>query len=298
MTKKTAFCIILLLLATITVLLISCQKNENAISGKEGIIKATDAIVRSYGKYDNYTQFVSKEDLSWLERYNHMGNSIVSHMGSDDLVMDIHFSAKDFRARNYPYEIYAIFECWLVLMETDEYLNFPAITCGYGYGGLFDYDSWTIIVTRDEFEHFYKRVDDKKKPQSDIAYEMSELWIDERHYNRAGLKFDEEDEYRDRLSTQWKKSLRSTDDKFQLYNGIDSLTVEAVDYNAGIEKELMKNIEENYFYCAWDEKNNIWAYGENSGLLLYRYNGENDWTLSEITHEDEIPYPFFAWETH
>ena len=285
MKKRYAVFIILTLLITST--LIACDKNGSIGVEEIAITKTTDKIVKTYGKRSSDTQLLRKESLSWLEDSSNVGCSVVSKMKPNDFVLDISYTPKNVEGREKPDEIYAMFDCWLELREKKEKINVVAITCNYNYGGLFDYDSWTIIIPYNEFAHLQHEINVTKTTQTDIAHELGDLWIKRHYYNRNGLIFDDNNKDRELVITPWRNSQISLDKEFVAHYdyGENKLSIRKINYYKGVSSShtvwSMQMNESGYLYGVWDNKNNIWVCGEKTGLKLLEYNGVDDWTLTE-----------------
>jgi hypothetical protein len=257
-------------------------------------------ILRKYGKYTSHCSVAKKEKLDWCIKTTNENRQNLSNMGSNDVVMDLSF--KGWWGLNYskPIELYSIFESFLYLKDRALPYNVVAVVCISQSGKWFDANSTTVIITTKEFENLYNSIDSKNKSNSNIAKELSDVWMNNNSYNRYELELTEQQQYRRLIVTPWSNIKKSFDGNFSIIYSYDNnnLSINKVDKSkhndvsitssSNIQKMYID--EDGFLYGAWDKQNNIWLYGEKTGISLYKFDGDKNWNQSDYTDEYQIPY--------
>jgi len=221
-------------------------------------------------------------------------------MGSNDVVMDLSF--KGWWGFNYskPIELYSIFESFLYLKDRALPYNVVAIVCISQSGKWFDANSTTVIITTKEFENLYNSIDSKNKSNSNIAKELSDVWMNNNSYNRYELELTEQQQYRRLIVTPWSNIKKSFDGNFSIIysydnnnlfiNKVDKSKHNDVSITSSSNIQKMHIDEDGFLYGTWDKQNNIWLYGEKTGISLYKFDEDKNWNQSDYTDEYQIPY--------
>ncbi|MFA7636713.1 MAG: hypothetical protein WCX81_03015 [Monoglobales bacterium] len=286
------------LILCVLFLMTSCRLNTvRTESSDKMIINKIRKIVKEYESSKPMCSLLEKAELSWLESSNNKGNSVVTGMGENDYVLDISFKAKNTKARANPLEIYAIFNCFMELQKQQLEYNVVAIACSYSHGlGIDDASSWLIIITYDEFESLHNNSYNAVGDSDDLAKKLGDMWINKEHYNRFGLKFEDADNYRELLITPWNINQLSFNKEFAAgyFYGGNKLSVDKINrYNDDVSStQTIWSIqigETGFLYGAWDEQNNVWLYGEDIGIRLYKFDGDINWKQSDYTDGNQIP---------
>lgn len=199
-----------------------------------------------------------------------------------------------------PNEIYALFESYLYLRERNAN-DIVAINCEYHGGGLY-IDATTTIILWSELEEIYASNKAQSPSRGEAAMQLAESWMDTYHYNRIRLTYTPETKYRQNLRTPWSLSTaNNTGDKRLWYRKPTDFSVhhsfyvkrvtrtETVVSSTGIF-EMFDIKEDGYLYGAWDERDNIWLYGETIGLVFVAYDGDTSWAVAPVSDMESVPY--------
>ena len=267
-------------------------------------------IARKHSNILSYSKFIDKDNMNWLIHNSNYNRKHLSNLGVNDEIIYMHFHADFFNQPlnlSNPNELFAVFESFLFLKEQTLEYNIAAITCGHVTG------VWYITITKDDFERLYNSLDVKSDKRSEVAKQLAEIWAEENFYNRSRLILDEQNEYRQNLATIWNNFVISHDGKFFLtYNQSIEFKFDVPRSNRvsiwealhpdwaerpgrtiipGKRNLMDLPIEETGFaYACWDEYNNIWGYGETTGLTFLKYDGDKNWEFAEV-RDEVIPYP-------
>lgn len=139
----------------------------------------------------------------------------------------------------------------------------------------------------------YDTIDVAHKTKSAIAKELATIWMDKSFYNRGKLNFDEQQQYKELLLTQWNKSHLSYDGNYSLFystNSTEELCINAIDGSISYTHLRFDIDETGFLYGAWDEQNNIWLYGEDIGIRMYKFDGDQNWERLDDAGENAMPY--------
>ncbi|MCL2678880.1 MAG: hypothetical protein FWF18_01050 [Dehalococcoidia bacterium] len=287
------------LILCVLIFMTGCACNaEKMVGAEKMIINKSQGIVQWYEGSKQTSALLGKAELLWLEHTNNKGRDVFSNMDADDFVLNISFKAKNAKGRVSPLEIYAIFNCYIELQKQLSECNVVSILCSYSRGlGIDDASTWLIIITYDEFELLYNNTDIDDKKSNELAKELGDMWINENHYNRLGLVFEDSDKYRELLITPWKNNQPSLSVDFSAgyFYGSNKLSVYKIShYNDTISSSQTTWStyinETGFLYGVWNEQNSIWLYGEDIGIRLYKFDGDKNWEQADYTDENQIPY--------
>lgn len=254
-------------------------------------------IARKHSNVFSSAKFLDKSKMDWLINRDNYTKKHLSDLGENDEVIDIDFHNGTLK-QSEANELYAVFESFLLLREQQLNYNIAAIVCEHK-GGVY-----LVAITTEDFEKLYNNLDIKGQNKNQIARSLAKMWAHENMYNRRGLILNESEKYREKLITGWNNFINSYDDKFKLAtdNSINKYIVwEIIDFyidvppgykvDPGFRSIQDVTIGETGFkYACWDEYNNIWVFGESTGLSLLKFDGAKAWEWAEIG-EEEIPYP-------
>lgn len=204
---------------------------------------------------------------------------------SGETIIKVNFTDK-FTNQGMPNEVYAIFECFLYLQREQKASDteIAAICCQYSSGVIDDVDFKHFCITKEEFQALYDQIDVTSKNIEELALQLGDAWINRVHYNRDGLKYSPETEYRKNLGTWWHESYNIENNRQIKFYGNPNKIMEHGPYGNGTEIDVSE--ESGHIYFTWDEKGDIWIYGKTIGLRKGLIN-----RLSEPIEDSEPPEP-------
>lgn len=246
-------------------------------------------IARGYSNIFSSSIFLPKDDMDWFINANNYNKKHFSNLKSNDEIIYIDFHKTTFKESE-PVELYAVFESFLYLRGKELPYNIVAIGCEH-MGGV-----WSFAITTEDFEELYSPLKVKTDKRSEIAKELAKVWVEKNFYNRRGLILDKQDEYKKQLVTLWSFPVNSSDDNFQIYYFAEANTMyidkkeRFMNDYATKSVQAIKTDETGFMYAAWDEKNNIWMYGESTGLSFFKFDGASNWEKQTAIDESQMPY--------
>ncbi|MDL2238502.1 hypothetical protein LJC56_11885, partial [Christensenellaceae bacterium OttesenSCG-928-K19] len=267
----------------------------------EQLLQRTTDIQRKYGKHESRSEIAQGGQREYVINRSNTNKIKLSEMSADEDILELYYVGKGWNEDyKQSWEINAMFECFLFMKDRNMEDDIKVIDCVCRSRG--DYvdagETARITITIEEFEQLYAKLPDTDKRDEELAAELVDLWLEVVPYNRYGLEFPKEYAYRELLLTEWKDQLVSTDNNFTLLcrydlNRFSVLTT--TQYNetgsvAGTDFTGIVIAEIGYFNGAWDADNNIWLWGETSGLHFFEYNGEENWNDKD-PGEREMPEP-------
>ena len=243
---------------------------------------------------------LDRSAVSWVVNYSNYTRTHLSTTQADDTIVFIRMSNTVLR-RWTPVEVRAVFEVFLLLKERNRLCNIIAVVCEDTIG------AWFLPITRETFERLYASLEETDRNRRTVARELARMWTYENFYNRIGLSFNEQNEFLSEITTMWNIRIPSPDERFTLSymqgsgrrdmrNDILIWEVRYVligdtMFRTRDSRGLIPTEETGFAHAAWDEYNNIWVYGETTGLTFLKFceSGDEWWHFTEIGDE-EPPY--------
>jgi len=195
-----------------------------------------------------------------------------------------------------PIEIYSIFESYLILNELDKLENIDSIYCSLTDTFIIESGFWeTVTVTKEEFYELYNNLSLTQQQSDEVARELSSMWMNNNYYYRYALSLEEENKYYEELMTKWNIYCSNSDRKYRVFYSYgrfahDDLIV--LSYAGGIGKnvEQLPINEKGNFYGAWDLDDNIWVFGETTGMQMVFLRDDGSWALTREINAEDAPY--------
>ena len=197
-----------------------------------------------------------------------------------------------------PIEIYSIFESYLILKELDKLENIDSIYCSLTDTFIIESGFWEMVrVTKEEFYELYNNLSSSQQQSDEVAQELSSMWINDNYYYRYALKLEEEYKYYADLMTKWNRYCHNSNERYDVsydYGWIgrfDILDLSIQVYDGSIRTIGRVPInEEGDFYGAWDLDDNIWVYGETTGMQMVFLRDDGSWALTREINAEDAPY--------
>ena len=197
-----------------------------------------------------------------------------------------------------PIEIYSIFESYLILKELDKLENIDSIYCSLTDTVVIESGFWIrATITKEEFYELYNNLSLSQQQSDEVAMELSSMWMDNNYYYRYALELEEENKYYEDLMTKWNRYCHNSNERYDVsydYGWIgrfDILDLSIQVYDGSIRTIGRVPInEEGDFYGAWDLDDNIWVYGETTGLQMVFLRDDGSWALTREINVEDAPY--------